>query len=311
MRALILSGGAGRGSFQVGVLRGLLKKNKDLDYDIYVGSSVGAFNAGILAGGPLKETVPILEDIWLKKITGRHSIWHHLLAKRLLIFVAIFAGFINLAFFSFLADNPKWLTTLLALIAWICIYLPYRMVKQTRSVYTATPLKRELSKYILQERILHGGKSLVVAATCLRTGELFYFTESDVDLIEGIHASMAFPVFFPPVFVRNEWCTDGGLKTYADISSAIDLGATEVDVILTVPLEEYKDFKPTIFSQVIQVIDVVTMGIIQNDIKKHRFSDVKINIYMPPKGFSHKNPLKFEPASLKKSYNVGVKVGEK
>ena len=65
MKALVLSGGAGKGSFHVGVLRGLLNKDKDLDYDIYVGSSAGAFNAGVLAGGSLKNTLPILEEIWM------------------------------------------------------------------------------------------------------------------------------------------------------------------------------------------------------------------------------------------------------
>lgn len=48
--ALVLAGGGARGAYQVGVLRGLMDLGIPLPhFDILVGSSAGAINAGVLA----------------------------------------------------------------------------------------------------------------------------------------------------------------------------------------------------------------------------------------------------------------------
>jgi len=63
MKALVLSGGGSAGAFQVGVLRYLVD-NENVEYDIHTGISVGALNSALLASGTMKETLPLLENIW-------------------------------------------------------------------------------------------------------------------------------------------------------------------------------------------------------------------------------------------------------
>ncbi|HEY9868475.1 MAG TPA: patatin-like phospholipase family protein [Candidatus Obscuribacterales bacterium] len=57
-RALVLSGGGGRGAYQVGVVKALLESGMCFDY--IFGASVGALNAVMIAQGELER----LEELW-------------------------------------------------------------------------------------------------------------------------------------------------------------------------------------------------------------------------------------------------------
>lgn len=67
MRALVLSGGAVKGAYQVGVLKKWIGE-QGADYDIMCGVSVGAINCAALAQSPLgspREGLERLEKFWL------------------------------------------------------------------------------------------------------------------------------------------------------------------------------------------------------------------------------------------------------
>src|SRR3954471_13742620 len=100
MRALILGAGGSRGAHQLGVLRHLLDAEKS-DYDIYCGVSVGAINSILLATGPLEETLPQLEKIWLEDIKGDFSIYTHHLWNYILAEICIIIFFVIAALTSF------------------------------------------------------------------------------------------------------------------------------------------------------------------------------------------------------------------
>jgi len=57
-RALVLSGGGGRGSYEVGVVKALFERG--LDFELILGTSIGAINATLIAQGALDR----LEEIW-------------------------------------------------------------------------------------------------------------------------------------------------------------------------------------------------------------------------------------------------------
>lgn len=67
MRALVLSGGAAKGSYQVGALKKWIHED-GRDYDIFVGTSIGSLNGGFLAQAPPGELgawLTKLEALWL------------------------------------------------------------------------------------------------------------------------------------------------------------------------------------------------------------------------------------------------------
>jgi NTE family protein len=87
MRALVLSGGGSKGSYQVGALKHLLG-NLKLQYDILCGVSVGAINAAYLsmfAHGKEQQSIDALYNMWVEinssSIYKRHfpfGRWHAL-----------------------------------------------------------------------------------------------------------------------------------------------------------------------------------------------------------------------------------------
>lgn len=58
VRALVLSGGGGRGAYEVGIAKACRERN--FFFDWIVGTSIGAINATLLA----QDDLPILEDMW-------------------------------------------------------------------------------------------------------------------------------------------------------------------------------------------------------------------------------------------------------
>lgn len=66
MKALVLSGGGSKGSYQIGVLEKWIEDDC-LDYQLFVGTSVGAINSAYLAQAApsgLRETYALLRDLW-------------------------------------------------------------------------------------------------------------------------------------------------------------------------------------------------------------------------------------------------------
>ncbi|MCB9470388.1 MAG: patatin-like phospholipase family protein [Candidatus Obscuribacterales bacterium] len=64
-RALVLSGGGGRGAYEVGVMKAYSERN--FAFDWIIGTSIGAINATLFAQGDLA----VLEEVW-SKITSQH-----------------------------------------------------------------------------------------------------------------------------------------------------------------------------------------------------------------------------------------------
>ena len=77
MRALVLSGGGSKGAYQVGVLkRWMLEEGRE--YDILVGTSVGAINVAGLSQARLgdpKEAYRRLEDVWNRVENSKIRKW--------------------------------------------------------------------------------------------------------------------------------------------------------------------------------------------------------------------------------------------
>lgn len=60
--AFVLSGGGNQGVAQVGMLRALLERGHQPD--VVVGTSVGALNGAVVAGGPGLDRIAHLEEVW-------------------------------------------------------------------------------------------------------------------------------------------------------------------------------------------------------------------------------------------------------
>lgn len=302
MKALILSGGGARGSFQIGILSYLLD-TEQIDYDIYGGTSVGSLNAAILATGPLLETLPVAEKIWLEEIKSNHSVWTHHLWNYILAGIALIVFFVLCAFASFIFDGSKLLTISFIFCALFSLYVPYYSLRKTKSLYKTDPLKSILKKYMDVNKLQNSGKKLLVGAISYKTGRYHYGTEKDSNIIDWILASSAFPVFFPMVEINGENYVDGGVLSIDLLYEIQKLGAKEIDIILTSPINLSLFEKFGLTNQFERTLDLLSVENLSNDIALCKLNN-NVRIFMPKRNFNVSS-LNFDPHKIKEIYESG------
>lgn len=199
--AIALAGGGANGAFQVGAV-GILLGDAGVKPEIVTGTSVGAINAAYLA--------------------------HHRLGDELAAARGLFELWYQLETADVYEPNPDLLLSL-------ATDLFGDPADVAPSVYDTAPLRETIGAVFDLEQVRSSGRALSVFALSLNSGELGMWTEDDDDLFEGVMASAAFPLMFPPVETRFETWVDGGVREVAPIEQAIELGATRVFAILTEP----------------------------------------------------------------------------
>ncbi len=229
LTALVLSGGGARGAYQAGVLLGLSKlgvvPENGFPFDILVGSSAGALNAGLLASQAdhFGVGVSTLERVWsglepqkvfrtdLRSLGGIGARWVRDLS---------FGGMLRRV-------SPK-------------------------SLLDTAPLRDLLEDEIpfrrIGENIASGAlRALAIPATNLYTadGVVFVQTRPEIALWERVRwsierteirvdhllASSAIPIFFPSIEIDGRHFGDGSIRNTAPLSPAIRLGADRIVAI--------------------------------------------------------------------------------
>lgn len=186
------------------------------------------------------------------------------------------------------------------------------------SFYDSSPLFDLIKKNISLLKIREVGKKVGVGSVSISSGKYTIFTPSDDDFIEGIVASSSFPIALSPINIRGQLWTDGGIKHISPLHTAIDFGATEIDLIITSPKSRVIKFieNPSIMDIVIRILDLSTDKIMANDIEKvhmhnklaeagivgHKY--VKLNILRPDYNLIE-DLLDFRPKKIKEMMEKG------
>ncbi len=200
-RALVLSGGGGRGAYQIGVLSYL----DDIDWrpDILIGTSIGAVNATCLGSGlPLAA----LRDRWLHLETGDVQ--------------------------KMRADD---------------VFID-NLVRGGKHVFDTSPLLETLQghserwlgrPWIIPEILNSEEARYDVWITAVEPAEhhLVYFNNREEPGItaEHVQASCSIPLWYEPTKVEGTTYVDGGTIANTPFRKAVELGATEIVVVLMAP----------------------------------------------------------------------------
>jgi len=233
MRALVMSGGGSRGSWEAGALKYMGEQPEFArGFDFISGTSVGSINAVGLAMFPpehFEDGVNYVHKLWTDKVTKTSDIWQ---IRKPLGIPALW--------------NP--------------------------SIGTNAALFKLLEGVVDIDAIVASGIVLRLPAVDLETGEIHEFDTNDL-VRYGIlppAASASFPVAFPPVEIADWWLTDGGVVDMAPLGSAIDAGADEIVVLLTrdangVAYKSRKHMKNAI-DVAMRVIDIMTQTVLMGDL---------------------------------------------
>lgn len=244
-RALVLSGGGAKGSFQIGVLEQLLFTHR-LDFQILCGVSVGALNAAYLAQAPrgtteaenlqhLQETFRDLRRLWLEEITGNRSIYTSRGGD-----VAAALG----------AD----------------------------SIYDTEPLRDLIWTRLSPQKLAASKRILRIGVVTLEDGNYDTKMAASLDVQQVrqfVLASATMPYYFEPVEVRGRHLVDGGVRNITPLAEAFAEKPDEIYVIYASPFqieeETYRDnalgTKVNAFTYLKRTVEILINEVYKEDIE--------------------------------------------
>jgi NTE family protein len=204
---LVLQGGGALGAYQVGVYEALAEAGVEPDW--VVGTSIGAINAGLIAGSPKGERVDRLCEFWKRVQHGPAfsqflPAWMAAAARNA---VAVSTGVP-----SFFQPQPA---------AFLSPHLP--LGTDDAGYYTTRPLMETLEELIDFDQLNSGDVRLTVGASNVRTSEMHNFDSRDMK-IDALHilASGALPPAFPAVRIDGELYWDGGILSNTPVEVVFD-----------------------------------------------------------------------------------------
>lgn len=254
--ALVLSGGGAYGAFGVGIMKTLFAgRSPATNYEplapnIYTGTSVGAFNAAVMATlgaeDPLQAALR-LESIWLEQVAERpgrcgNGIFRlrgnpadlidtgclrapTTLANRLANDGLAIGGYLLGRTANFLASSSS---------------LEERALEFVNigSFVDTGPYQELLHSLINEDAVRQSPRRIHITATDWVEGTARYFCNPDFREgrgIQAIMASTAIPGVFPPVRIDRDVYVDGGVVQNTPLNAAIQFGGTDLHVIYLDP----------------------------------------------------------------------------
>jgi NTE family protein len=204
---LVLQGGGALGAYQAGVFEAI--DEAGIEPDWVIGTSIGAINAGIIAGNRPADRLPRLREFWDRMKAGSAaSSWFggmpfmHPMATNAMTVMRGVKGFFE--------ANPL-------------AHFGMTMDPETAGYYSTAPLEKTLGDLIDMD-ILNACKTrLTVGAANVRTAEMRYFDSRDAPVsIKCIMASGALPPAFPAVRIDGELYWDGGILSNTPVEAVFD-----------------------------------------------------------------------------------------
>jgi predicted acylesterase/phospholipase RssA len=233
--ALVLGGGGFTGAvYEIGALRALdlLSVNRTVNqFDVYVGTSAGAFVASLAANGVTPEEM--MRVVNQQVPTPFRDIDVSTLLRPNFVDYAKTAVTLPLKAVEVLRELPRQLKGS----SWMDVALGLAEGLPS-GVYSGAGIERYMREVLSDPdrsddfRLLE--PELYLAATDLDTCERIVFGTSgwdDVPISQAVRASTALPMIYKPVKVRDRELVDGGIVSTTNLDVAVEAGAKFVVVV--------------------------------------------------------------------------------
>jgi NTE family protein len=220
--ALVLQGGGALGSYQAGVVEGLV--GAGIEPNWVAGISIGALNTAVIAGNPVQTRVQQLREFW-ETICRPATFMPPLEMTQHLVENAgpdarkVFSGF---AAWRALVEGQSQFFAPRGLTPW----LGGKQGITQASFYDTSQLKGTLERFVDFDRINAGAMRVSVGAVNVRSGNFEFFDNSSGPArkamrAEHFMASAALPPGFPAVEIDGEFYWDGGLVSNTPLSHVL------------------------------------------------------------------------------------------
>jgi NTE family protein len=237
--ALVLSGGIALGAYQAGAYAALHRRD-DLHPEHIAGSSIGAINAALIAGGPPELRVERLQRFWVR--------------------VAVEANPLSTPWVASFASNSwrhasSWAHALQARMfgrsSMFIPRLPELFWRHHPSLYDLAPLRATFEQFIDFGRLNGGAVRVSVATTDAETGQGVIFDTANGDRIEAGHLLASCGLFpdFAPTEIAGRLLADGGFAANAPMGAVLSGGQDEDLLCFIVDLFSARGERPRTLEQ--------------------------------------------------------------
>lgn len=219
---LVFQGGGALGAYQAGVYEALHEAGVEPDW--IIGTSIGAINAGIIAGNKPEDRLEKLKAFWARV---RHP--HPVSSMSALPFLgSTFAAMnaVTSGLPGFFEPNPM---------AFLGPKMP--LGTDNAGYYSTKPLEKTLTGLIDPDLMSAGTTRLTVGAAHVSSGEMRYFdSRKEALTIRHVMASGALPPAFPAVRVDGELYWDGGILANTPVEAVFDDNPSKSGIVFAIHL---------------------------------------------------------------------------
>ncbi len=196
------------------------------------------------------------------------------------------------------------------------------------SLYDSTPLARLVHEHVDEKAIARSGRQARFGAVAYGSGSYHEASQDSPNLCHWILASAAFPAFLTPQHLDGDVWIDGGARRITPLKSAIQAGASEIDVVLTSP-RSTAPASPRGLNAIkvaLRAIELMNDELFARDLKvaglyNHlsrsgqapQKRQVGLNVYEPAEPLvtgAEYAALEFDPAAIRKMLELGRQVGQ-
>jgi len=274
--ALVLQGGGALGAYQAGVYQALHEAGIEPDW--VVGTSIGAINAGLIAGNPPEKRLAHIKEFWRRM---RAKDFWGLAQWPGLDMAAAYWSTLFGGIPSFFEPNP---------LAFLGSHYP--LGADRAGFYSTAPLAKTLAELVDVDMIARRSPRLTVGAAHVRSSRMHYFDSRESAItIRHIMASGALPPAFPAVRLDGELYWDGGILSNTPIEAIFDDIPRRDSLIFAVHMWNPMGPEPASIADVLhRHKDIQFSSRVSTHIERqqqlHRLRHVvsKLAKYIPPEG---------------------------
>lgn len=243
-KALVLSGGGGRGAYHVGVMDALIEQGWMQDGvgpDVIAGTSIGAVNGAAIASGmtirDLYENWKLMHSEDVHRLSDDLPLVSRPLARFLMRSILTSedeGGYAEIERETPLEDRTMVSPTFLDRLRHIFTTTPFRSLLDT------APWRATLNKWMDFERINSpDSPTLLLTATDVRRGALRVFCNHDINGkpkdtlgLDHVMASSSIPGVYPWTLVDEDSYWDGAVLANTPLGPVIEHGGKDVDIVV-------------------------------------------------------------------------------
>ncbi len=219
---LVFQGGGALGAYQAGVYEALHEAGIEPDW--IIGTSIGAINAGIIAGNKPEDRLEKLKEFWMRvrfpvAVTSMSAL--PFLGSTFAAMNAITSGLPG-----FFKPNPM---------AFMGPKMP--LGADDAGYYSTAPLEKTLTDLVDPDLLAANSPRLTVGCANVSSGEMRYFdSKKDTLTIRHIMASGALPPAFPAVRIDGELYWDGGILSNTPVEAVFEDNPRRSGIVFAVHL---------------------------------------------------------------------------